>query len=88
MWDAERGLAKTFDDIEALSKGCRFSDCQHDAEPGCAVKAALEDGTLEEDRFNSWVELQREIEWLQKPADTRGARPEGKRRARLGHGKR
>lgn len=88
MWEGERGLAKTFDDIEALAQGCKFSDCQHDAEPGCAVKAALEDGTLEEDRFNSWLELQREIEWLKKPADARGARPESKRRARLGHGKR
>ncbi len=87
MWAAEGGLAKTFDDIELLGKGCKFSDCRHQAEPGCAVKAALEDGTLDEIRFESWLELQREIEWLQKPADTRG-RPEPKRRARVGHGPR
>lgn len=87
MWAAEGGLAKTFDDIEALAKNCRFSDCRHLAEPGCAVKAALESGELEDVRFDSWLELQREIEWLQKPGDTRG-RPESKRRARLGHGKR
>lgn len=87
MWAAEGGLAKTFDDIEALAKSCKFGDCKHLAEPGCAVKAALEDGSLEEVRFESWLELQREIQWLQKPGDTRG-RPESKRRARLGHGKR
>lgn len=87
MWAAEGGLAKTFDDIEALAKSCKFSDCKHLAEPGCAVKAALEAGSLEAVRFESWLELQREIQWLQKPGDTRG-RPESKRRARLGHGKR
>lgn len=86
LWAAGGGLAKTFDDIGALATRCRFTDCKHDAEPGCAVKAALEDGTLDEARFNSWLELQREIEWLQKPADARGDRPESKRRARRGHG--
>ena len=53
MWAAEGGLAKTFDDIDALSKSCRFSDCRHLEEPGCAVKTALEDGTLEDVRFVS-----------------------------------
>lgn len=87
MWAAEGGLAKTFDDVEALAAQCRFSDCQHDAEPGCAVKAALADGTLDEVRFGSWLELQKEMQWLAKPGETRG-RPESKRRDRLGHGQR
>ncbi len=87
MWAAEDGLAKTFDDIDALAQQCKFSDCRHDAEPGCAVKKALEDGSLEEVRFFSFLELQKEIEWLHKPGDTRG-RPESKRRERLGHGQR
>jgi ribosome biogenesis GTPase / thiamine phosphate phosphatase len=87
MWAAEGGLAKTFDDIEALAQQCKFSDCRHQAEPGCAVKAALENETLDEIRFESWLELQREMEWLAKPGDTRGRRPESKRRERLGHGK-
>jgi ribosome biogenesis GTPase len=87
MWAAEGGLAKTFDDIEALAQSCKFGDCQHQAEPGCAVKAALEDGTLEEVRFASWLELQREIARLRQPGDTR-SRPESKRRARMGHGQR
>ncbi len=87
MWAAEGGLAKTFDDVEALAETCRFTDCQHDAEPGCAVKAALADGTLDAVRFASWLELQGEMQWLSKPGDTRG-RPASKRRERLGHGQR
>ncbi len=87
MWAAEGGLAKTFDDLEALAVNCKFSDCQHDAEPGCAVKAALEDGTLDEARFASWLELQREMVWLGTPSQSRG-RPESKRRERAGHGQR
>lgn len=87
MWAAQDGLARAFDDVEALAKQCKFGDCQHDAEPGCAVKKALDDGTLPEERYNSWSELQREMTWLQRPSDTRG-RPESKRRERVGHGQR
>lgn len=87
MWTAQDGLARTFDDIEALAKTCRFADCQHQAEPGCAVKAALADGSLPSTRFDSWLELEREMAWLSRPAATRG-RPETKRRERMGHGTR
>ena len=86
MWEGTAGLGKTFDDIEALAATCRFSDCRHDAEPGCAVKAALENETLPVDRYESWRELQREIERLQLLPSQRG-RPETKRRARVGHGR-
>lgn len=61
LWDAEAGVAATFGDIEALAEACRFSDCQHTNEPGCAVRAALEDGNLDEDRLQSWRKLQREL---------------------------
>ncbi|MFT3710164.1 MAG: ribosome small subunit-dependent GTPase A [Archangium sp.] len=87
LWTAEEGLSKTFDDIEALAQQCKFGDCAHDQEPGCAVKAALEDGTLDEIRFESWLELQREIARLRQPGDTR-SRPETKRRDCRGHGQR
>ena len=87
MWTAQDGLARTFDDIEALTKTCRFSDCRHDAEPGCAVKAALADGSLPQSRYESWLELEREMAWLARPQATRG-RPESKRRERVGHGTR
>ena len=86
LWEGQSGLDKAFDDIELLATKCRFSDCHHDAEPGCAVKAAVEDETLPIDRFESWQELQREIERLQLQPSLRG-RPETKRRARVGHGK-
>jgi ribosome biogenesis GTPase len=87
MWAAADGLKLSFDDIEALATQCRFGDCQHDAEPGCAVKAALDAGTLAHARFDSWVELGREMAWLQRPGPTDGrGRPDSKRRQRVGHG--
>ncbi|ACQ81770.1 GTPase EngC [Beutenbergia cavernae DSM 12333] len=54
-------VAKTFSDVEDLVAQCRFSDCAHDTEPGCAVLAAVEDGTLDERRLASWRSLQREM---------------------------
>jgi ribosome biogenesis GTPase len=87
MWAADDGLAKTFDDIEALAAQCRFGDCQHDAEPDCAVKAALADGTLDAVRFESWQALGREMRWLEAPVELR-TRPGSKRRPRVGHGQR
>ena len=46
LWESSDGLAETFEDVEELAARCRFSDCAHRTEPGCAVQAALEDGTL------------------------------------------
>jgi ribosome biogenesis GTPase / thiamine phosphate phosphatase len=54
------GLAETFDDLEAVARECRFSDCRHAREPGCAVRVALGDGRLSEDRFASYQKLERE----------------------------
>lgn len=50
-----------FDDVEALAAGCRFSDCAHRAEPGCAIRAALEDGSLEPVRLAHYQKLQDEL---------------------------
>ena len=63
------GVARTFPDVEELVARCRFSDCAHDTEPGCAIRAALEDGSLEQRRYDSWVKLQREAEWIARRAD-------------------
>ena len=60
MWEAEDGLAATFPEIEELALSCRFSDCAHSEEPGCAVRAAVEDGTLAADRFESYRALRAE----------------------------
>jgi ribosome biogenesis GTPase len=65
LWDASEGVARTFADITgevtALAEGCRFRDCRHEAEPGCAVQAALADGRLDVDRWRSFGKLQREL---------------------------
>jgi ribosome biogenesis GTPase / thiamine phosphate phosphatase len=58
--DAGDGLVSAFDDIEALAAGCRFGDCAHESEPGCAVRVALEIGELDEGRWRSFQKLRRE----------------------------
>lgn len=60
MWDVEAGLGETFSDIEELMNQCRFNDCNHKSEPGCAVKEALENGTLTIERWNSYEKLLKE----------------------------
>ncbi len=60
LWDAD--LEQTFGDVEEIARTCRFSDCNHDQEPGCAIRAALADGSLADDRWRSYVKLQRELE--------------------------
>jgi ribosome biogenesis GTPase len=59
--DAAEGVATAFDDIELLARGCRFSDCGHESEPGCAVRAARESGALDEGRWRSFRKLTREM---------------------------
>lgn len=61
LWDVEGGIALTFPEIEELVDSCRFGDCEHDSEPGCAVKDALADGRIDPARFESWDKLQREL---------------------------
>jgi len=71
LWASEDGLASTFDAVEAAAANCRFSDCAHDREPGCGVRAALAGGTLEQERFDSWRKLQNELRWLAVRQDAR-----------------
>ncbi len=63
VWTGDDGLETAFADVEALAAQCRFANCTHQNEPGCAVQAALEDGTLQRDRFRSYAKLQREIQY-------------------------
>ena len=65
MWTDDAALADTFDDILLLAAKCRFRDCLHDGEPGCAVREAIENGTLDEARLRSYRRLQREIRHLE-----------------------
>ena len=60
MWAAEAGLSASFADIEALANKCRFRDCSHTSEPGCAVRKAIQDGELSEERLLSYKKLEAE----------------------------
>jgi ribosome biogenesis GTPase len=71
MWIADDGVAQTFPEIESLVAGCRFTDCRHASEPGCAVQAAISDGTLPQRRLDSWRKLGREAERIASRSDAR-----------------
>jgi len=64
VWGDDEGLKQAFDDIQALALQCRFTDCNHHTEPGCAVKKAVLDGTLDPDRLRSYMKLKRELQYL------------------------
>jgi ribosome biogenesis GTPase len=65
LWDAEEGVGAAFGDLEALAAKCRFGDCGHTNEPGCAVRAARASGALDEGRWRGWLKLQRELAFEQ-----------------------
>jgi len=73
LWEADAGVSETFADIEALAGACRFSDCRHEKEPGCAVRAAIEAGTLDEGRWRSFQKLQAELAFERRKEDPRAA---------------
>ncbi|SKA92849.1 ribosome biogenesis GTPase [Caloramator quimbayensis] len=65
LWDGSEGIQETFKDIQEIAKGCKFRDCRHDKEIGCAVKAAIEEGILDAKRLESYNKLQRELRYLE-----------------------
>lgn len=65
LTDADTGIAQTFDDIAELAQECRFSDCSHSREPGCAVRTAVEDGRLSPDKLENYLRLKKESEHYQ-----------------------
>jgi ribosome biogenesis GTPase len=71
LFDAGSGLSQVFAEIEELAADCRFQDCSHQAEPGCAVLAALADGTLPHRRLDSYRKLLRENAWIASRTDQR-----------------
>jgi ribosome biogenesis GTPase len=83
LWADEEALDHTFADVEAVTRECRFSDCAHDGEPGCAVAARVADGTLDEMRVASWRKLQRELAYLARKQDVRAQHEERRRWARI-----
>ena len=71
LWGDEASLSSAFPEIEELAAECKFNDCRHTGEPGCAVQAALASGELEQSRYESYLELQRELRYLKSKQDIR-----------------
>jgi ribosome biogenesis GTPase len=88
LWDVgDASLDATFADVEELAADCRFGDCTHSHEPGCAVLAAVESGELPSERLHSWRKLQRELRAIAMRHDIRLRKEEGRKwrlRAREG----
>jgi ribosome biogenesis GTPase / thiamine phosphate phosphatase len=81
IWEQAAGLEAAFADVEELARRCRFADCRHDGEPGCAVALAVAEGRLSADRVAGLAKLEREREWIEGRRDAR-ARAEAKGEAR------
>jgi ribosome biogenesis GTPase len=79
LWIADGGLEEAFSDVTELFEHCRFSDCAHESEPGCAVKEALANGSLAPERWESYLKLQRELAHLERRLDKRAQSEERKR---------
>ena len=79
MWEADTGFRDAFEDIEELAELCQFSDCQHQKEPGCAIRIAIQDGTLSQERYANYQKLQRELAYLARKEDTRARLAEKER---------
>jgi ribosome biogenesis GTPase len=84
LWDDGTGLDLAFADVAAVAEGCRFADCRHEREPGCAVRAAVEGGSLGADRFAGWRKLEREERHRALEMDAVARRAERKRWAIMG----
>jgi ribosome biogenesis GTPase / thiamine phosphate phosphatase len=81
LWREAGGLAAAYADVETLARSCRFADCRHAGEPGCAVAAAVDDGRLDPRRLVQHEKLAREQAWLEQRLDGDSMR-ERKRRAK------
>ncbi|MBI3541853.1 MAG: ribosome small subunit-dependent GTPase A [Deltaproteobacteria bacterium] len=79
IWEGDDAVAASFEDIEELGRSCKFSNCAHESEPGCAVKAALEAGTLDARRHANYLKLQREGAFQARKNDKVAASEEKKR---------
>lgn len=76
LWGSAETTDEVFSEISELAENCRFRDCTHTSEPGCAVQAALGAGEISLDRFSNYLELRKELAYLQRKEDDRAARQE------------
>ena len=74
LWADDEGLDRTFEEIDALAARCRFPDCGHEHEPGCAVRAAVEAGRIDRARWESFLKLRREMRFLELKKDEKARR--------------
>lgn len=79
LWGTSGGLSAAFPDVQELAGACRFADCSHTGEPGCAVVAAVKRGQLDSGRFENYQKMRRELEHLETKLDEGAARAERKR---------
>ncbi|MEZ5359500.1 MAG: ribosome small subunit-dependent GTPase A [Candidatus Zixiibacteriota bacterium] len=77
-WDNEEGLERTFSDIEEIASQCRFADCKHESEPGCAIRGALDSGAIDPKRYQSYLKLQKELAHLARRKDVKRIRQESR----------
>ena len=71
LWQDEDSVDRAFEDVTEFATQCRFNDCQHEHEPGCAVQAALASGALDEGRYESYLKLRKELHYLARKQDQR-----------------
>jgi ribosome biogenesis GTPase / thiamine phosphate phosphatase len=83
LWDVEEGMETTFEEIGELAARCYFSDCDHQTEPRCAVREALESGALDAGRFENYLRMRRELDYLARRQDQLGQRIEKDRWKKL-----
>jgi ribosome biogenesis GTPase len=84
LWEGEDALGNIFQDVEELALQCRFSDCAHQTEPGCAVKTAIANGSLDPGRLRSYRKLQRELRAVAAKTDVRIRSAERKKWKQIG----
>jgi ribosome biogenesis GTPase len=84
LWDDGTGLDLAFADVARAAEACRFTDCGHESEPGCAVRVAVAEGALGADRFEGWRKLAREERFRALEMDAGAKRAERKRWAAIG----
>jgi ribosome biogenesis GTPase len=79
LWEGDSGVSEAFEEITELAQQCRYTDCRHENEPGCAVRAATEAGTLDPARLASHQKLRRELDSFERRQDKRAQAEEKKR---------
>lgn len=83
LWAAGEGLSRAFEDLDELARGCRFRDCRHQGEPGCAVRRAIDEGALSHERLENHRKMEAELRFLESKEDPRARRADKERVKRL-----